>query len=141
MGVFNIKHRDTLPVLEVELLEPDPALPGEFRAHDLTGSTAWYLHILQDDGTVLRRPMTVQGAATLGILRYAWVAGDWSAGSSGAGTEADPYTAGGLIEGQHRMEYEVLGPASARMTFPNGGRPASNAYDRLSVVADLGQGS
>lgn len=115
MNVFYLKYRDTLPVLEVELLNPDGSV------HDLTGATAYNLHIRLRDGSTITRTMTKVGLDAEGHLRYAWLAADWT----------DPTT---LAAGQHRMEYEVLGPGAARMTWPNDG------YDELRVVDDLGQG-
>jgi hypothetical protein len=144
VAIFNLKYRDTLPILEVALLDPDGT------AHDLTGSSAWKLHILLSDGTThLTRDMTVFGDDSAGILRYQWQASDWDAASVGTGTQADPYTTGGLIAGpslplargevEHTMEYEVLGAGGARITFPNGGNNVADHYDTLRIVPDLGQ--
>lgn len=136
-GIFYLKFRDTRPILEVSLLNPD------LSAFDLTGATGWKLHIRLSDGTTkLVRNLTVQGAATLGILRYTWIATDWNVAST---PDADSsYTIGGLVlsptlpltagQLEHRMEYEIIGPASARQTFPNDG------YDILRIVSDIGQG-
>lgn len=130
MSVFALKYRDTRPPLEVVLKNPDRT------AFDLTGSTAWKLHIWLADGSKLVRDMTKVGADTAGILRYAWISTDWDPVSAGG-------TVGGLVarplplapgEREHRMEYEVLGPATARLTFPNDG------YDTLRILEDIGQG-
>jgi hypothetical protein len=132
MGVFLLKYRDTLPALQVVLKNPDGTV------HNLTGSTAWKLHVWLNDGTKLTRGMTKIGADIDGTLRYTWAATDWDAGTGGP-----PFTAGGLILGpdlplapgirEHWMEYEVIGGTS-RLTFPNGG------YDTLRVYTDIGQG-
>lgn len=124
---FYLKKRDTLPALTVTLLNPDGTV------FDLTGSTGWKLHVLLADGTVrLVRTMVKVGLDTAGTLRYSWIEGDWGTGST---PDADgSLTVGGLVAGFHRMEYEVLGPLSARLTFPN------NGYHRLLVVSDIGQG-
>lgn len=135
--VFVLKHRDTLPALEVSLLEPDPANPGAFRAHDLTGSSAWKLHIrLNDDpDTVVTRDMTVVGNAEDGVLRYAWAADDWDEANPDGYLIAGPTPPLAPGEREHRMEYEVIGNmGAARLTFPNDG------YDVLRVVSDIGQG-
>jgi len=138
MAVFCLKYRDTLPILEVVLKNPDGT------AHDLTGSTAWRLHILLSDGSKLMRDMVKQAPDASGTLRYTWVAGDWDPVSGGG-------VAGGLVVGptiplapgvhEHRMEYEVLGAGGARLTFPNGGTSAGEAYDVLRVWQDIGQGA
>lgn len=131
--VFTLKRGDTKPPLRVVFRDPPPAgsapgTPGPI--HDLTGSTAWKLHIKLNNGTVLTRNLVVDGPPTGGAALYDWVSGDW-----------DP---GGLIVGpmpplkptdiEHVMEYEVLGPGSARFTFPNDG------YHILRIWQDLGQG-
>jgi hypothetical protein len=126
MQVFHLKHRDTLPILDVYLKKPDQT------AFDLTGSTAWKLHIQLSNGTKLTRTMSKVGTDADGHVRYAWIATEWDAGSTPDSEGA--YTVGGLDVGQHKMEYEVIGPGGARLTFPN------NGYDRLSIVADVGQG-
>lgn len=123
MGIFYLKFRDTRPTLEVVLKNPDGSV------HDLTGSTDWKLHIWLADGTKLVRTMVKVAPDTAGMLRYAWVATDWNPGALVA--VPLPLAPGGL---EHRMEYEVLGPASERLTFPNTG------YDVLRVLPDIGQG-
>jgi hypothetical protein len=138
MAIFHLKRGDTLPILEVVLKNPDGSV------HDLTGSSSWKLHIRLSDGTELVRDMTKQGLDTAGTLRYTWVATDWDA-PVGA-----PATVGGLVAGpplplargvvEHRMEYEVLGPSGGRLTFPNGGDMASQAYDTLRIWDDIGNG-
>lgn len=134
MGVFFLKYRDTLPVLEVVLKNPDDTV------FNLTGTTSWKLHVwLSTDvtkATPLIRDMTKFGADANGTLRYQWVAADWGAyASAGAvgGLVVGPTLP--LIPGQveHRMEYEVLA-ATVRITFPNGG------YDTLRILTDIGQG-
>jgi len=117
MAIFTLKVRDTRPILEVALKSPDGS------AHDLTGSTAWKLHVKLTDGSVITRDMVIFGAATDGVLRYTWVAGDWGAGGLPLNTAPRDY----------QMEYEVIA-GTARLTFPNDG------YDTLHVVSDLGQG-
>ncbi len=136
MGVAFLKLRDTRPILQVELLEPDPLQLGRTRAHDLTGSTAWKLHIWLADGSKLTRAMVKGSPDYAGILTYTWIDSDWDTVSAGGAV-------GGLVVGptfpilpglrEHRMEYEVVGPAGARLTFPNDG------YDTLRIVADIGQ--
>lgn len=140
--VFYLKYRDTLPVLEVVLLKPDGSV------QDLTGTTGWKLHIRMSDGTRLVRTMTKYGADANGTLRYSWVASDWNAPSSPDGDGS--FQVGGLVAGpepplargaqENRMEFEVLGPASARLTFPNGGDNADAAYVTLRIFSDIGQG-
>jgi len=142
-SIFYLKRNDTLPILRVPLLDPDGS------AHDLTGSTGWELRIYQSDGTYLVRTMIVEDAAPLlGVVTYQWLTTDWAAGSTGAGTKADPFAVGGLIVGpslplartarEHRMEVEVTGSGGARLTFPNGGVNAGESYIVLRVWDDLG---
>lgn len=114
MGVFYLKQRDTRPVLEVILKNPDGSV------HDLTGATVFKLHVLLATGGTVTRDMLVSGFPTDGKLRYTWLATDW--------TDPTP-----LVVGGHRMEYEVFATPS-RLTFPNSG------YDELRIVADIGQG-
>lgn len=116
MSTFKLKGRDTRPTMEVFLLDPDGT------AHDLTGSSSWKLHV-KIGGAVFSRDMTPDGDLTSGILRYTWLATDWTTGT--------PV----LVPGTHRMEYEVIGSSGARLTWPNEG------YDSLVVTADLGQGT
>lgn len=111
---FYLKNRDTRPIFQVTLLNDDET------AHNLTGATGAKLHIkLQDGSAVLTRDLVIDSTPTTGIVRYTWQTADW--------TDA-------LVPGLHRMEYEVLGPGSARLSFPN------SEDDSLLVLADLGQG-
>jgi hypothetical protein len=113
MGIFSLKRGDTYPILEVILLNPDGTV------HDLTGTVSYELHIALASGSVLTRPMTKEGADTEGRLRYAWAPTDWDPG----GLFASPY--------MHRMEYEVIGIAQNRLTFPNYG------WDELEIRPDI----
>ena len=115
MAIFYLKNRDTLPILEVALKNSDGT------AYDLTGATGWKLHVRLRSGSTISRNMVVQGPAANGVLRYTFLAADWS----------DPTTP--LVAGQHRMEYEVIGPGVARISFP------SDSYDELRIIEDLGQ--
>jgi hypothetical protein len=117
MAVFSIKARDTRPILEVALKNPDGS------AHDLTGATTFTLYIRKDDGTVLTRAMVKEGLDTAGILRYTWLTSDWDTGN--LPIPSSPWE---VIECP--MEYEVVA-GSSRMTFPNDG------YDKLHILGDL----
>jgi len=144
MGVFVLKLRDTRPTLEVELHDPAPmgSAPGTLGpVHDLTGSSGWKLHIHLEGGVKVVRTMTPDATLPLGILRYTWATTDWDAAA--APDANGSFQVGGLVAGpslplvvgtrEHRMEYEVVGAGSARLTFPNGG------YDTLRIIADIGQ--
>ena len=122
-GVFYLKFRDTLPVFEVALKNPD------LTPYNLTGSTAWKLHIKLNTGTVLSRTMAIFGVATNGILRYSWVSTDWDTGNLILG----PTPPLKPSQSEHRMEYEVLAAGGLRVTFPNDG------YDTLRIISDIGQ--
>ena len=118
--IFYLKYRDILPILDVVLYPPGQEVGGT--PQDLAGSTGWKLHIRLASGAIVTRDMSKVGADADGKLRYAWVAADWT----------DLTTP--LVVGEHTMEYEVLGPGSARLTFPN------DSYHRLRIQPDIGQG-
>lgn len=122
MSTFYLKRGDTLPIFQVVLKNPDNT------AHDLTGSTAWKLHV-KLAATVFTRDLVKQGADTAGTLRYVWVADDWDPLNL-AGYLPTP--AGALAE--YPMEYEVIGGASGRLTFPNTG------HDLLRITLDIAGG-
>lgn len=115
MADFYLKYRDTRPILEVVLLNPDGSV------HDLTGSTSHKLHIWLNTGEKLERSLAIEGAPTAGTLRYTWQATDWT----------DTVK---LLVGVHRMEYEVY-VGTARESFPNAG------YDFIHIIPDIGQGA
>ena len=129
MRTFFLKYRDTLPILDAILYPPGQQEGGT--PQDLTGSTGWKL-LIHIGSTVLIRTMTKVGADIEGHLRYAWVSTDWDVASAADG--AGQYTVGGLVVGSHAMEYEVVGPGSSRLTFPN------DSEHRLLIRADVGQG-
>ena len=116
MSTFVLKKRDTLPILEVVLLDDkdDPT-----SVHDLTGATA-SLHVRLPDGSVFTRTMGVDGVPTTGIVRYTFLATDWTGGA--------PV----LTSGMHPMEVEVL-VGAGRQSFP------SDGDDRLIIPSDIGQ--
>ena len=116
MSTFLLKHGDTLPIMVVALLDADGT------PFDPTGSTDWKLRIYISAAVQLVRTMTL----TDGELEYAWLPTDWDAPSGG-----NPAPVGGLVEGAHRMEYEVSFGTN-RITFPNGG------YDTLRVIGEIG---
>lgn len=127
MGTFHLRARDTRPILEVGLLNPDGT------PHDLTGSTAWKLHIKLPSGTVLTRDMTKQGPDTDGVLRYIWVATDWEPVNPADPKLPVPQSAYHTVE--LPMEYEVIAGSTTRMTFPNG-----DGHDKLQIRGEIGQG-
>jgi len=134
MNVFYLKYRDTMPILEVVLHDPAPigSPVGTLGpVHDLTGSTAWKLHIRRPDGVIITRSMTKVGLDAAGTLSYAWLSTDWDAVTGLVCGPAIPLAPSAV---EHTMEYEVLGPATARLTFPNGG------WDVLRIISDIGQG-
>lgn len=128
---FSLKRYDTRPVFEVVLHDPPPVGSQDGTVgpvHDLTGASAQKLHIKLADGTVLTRNMVIEGLPTAGTLRYTWIATDWDAVSAGG-------TVGGLVVGDHEMEYEVISGTS-RMTFPN--RREDN--HKLHITLDIANG-
>jgi hypothetical protein len=115
MSDFWLKLRDTLPTIEITLLDPDGTV------HDLTGATGAKLHIRLSNGTTATKSATIYNPSG-GVIRYTFLSTDWT-----------DLTAP-LIAGTHRMEVEVTGPGAGRLTWPNDG------YDALRIVDDLGQG-
>lgn len=130
MAIFYLKHRDTRPILEAALEEPDPDNPGALRAVDLSAASSVMLHVMLADGTVVSRAMVVVAPASSGIVRYTWLPTDWDAGNLVPTPEIPP----ALGEHEHRMEYEVIGAFGVRQTYPNDG------WDTLRIYEDLGQG-
>ena len=123
MAMFYLKRGDTLPVLAPVLRNPDGSV------HDLTGATKAFLHIWLESGTKLaERVMALPVDPLTGQPTYSWQESDWT-----------DY----LVVGRHRMEYEVLGPGDARLTFPNAAEEGvpNAAYDKLIIAEDIGQGS
>lgn len=122
MALFQLKRGDTLPILEVELVNPDGT------PHDVTGKDV-KLHIHLSDGqsygTKLERDMTIANAAG-GVVRYAWQPSDWDAGGLKVGP-LPPLTRGDV---EHRMEYEAIS-GSDRITFPSAG------FDTLRIFPDV----
>lgn len=128
MAIHTLKFRDSRPVLEVFLKNPDAT------AYDLTGATIWKLHVLKNDKTIFTRDMVVTGSAALGCLRYTWVAADWVEGTAGGFLIAGPTLPLAVGAAEHQMEYEIIGPSTVRATFPNDG------FDTLRVTPDIAQG-
>lgn len=116
MSKFYLKDKDTRPILQVALKNPDGT------AHNVNASdNEVWLHIkLKGTTTVLSRQMEIETPSGGNVVRYEPDESDW----------ADPNP---LVVGEHPMEYEVLGPAGARLTFPNAG------HDTLVITDDLGQ--
>jgi hypothetical protein len=114
-----LKNRDTRPVLVATLRGTDGAI------YDLTGADSVTMHVYLHGGSdVISRPMVIDPDPTTGKARYTWVAGDWT------GSPA-------LESGAHRLEYEVLGPAPIRATFPN--RDTPETRHELVVSGDIAQ--
>ncbi len=126
MGTFYLKENDTRPALSVTLLDPDEV------AYDLTGATTVYLNITLSDGTQLQKEMTVDDDPTTGIVTYDWLTADWDSG----GLVVSPPIPLPSRTNEHKMEYEVVGPTAARLTFPN-----SELGDILRITSELGQGA
>lgn len=113
--IFYLKRGDTRPILEVVLRDPPTAVQSVGDPHDLSGADSVNLHIRLADGiTDLPRVMTITDAVN-GVVQYTWLTTDWDTGNLVTGPEL-PLDPG---EEEHRMEYEVLGPGAARLTFPN----------------------
>jgi hypothetical protein len=125
--IFWLKFRDTTPILEVALKNPDGS------AFNLTGATKQKLHIYRNDGSVVSRDMVTLAPATNGIQRYQWLDADWDTGNVAGYLTVGPSLPLKPTSVEHKMEYEVVN-ASGRQTFPNDG------YDVLRILADIGQG-
>jgi hypothetical protein len=125
--IFPLKFRDTRPIIEVALVDPD----GD--AHDLSGVDAVWLHVWLSTGAKFSREMYVYGAAPSGLVRYDWETADWdTTNASGYLVVSPDWTRPNA--GYHRMEYETI-RGGERLTFPNDG------YDVLRVVIDVAQGA
>lgn len=114
MADFYLKYRDTRPIIEVTLLDPDDA------PYDLTNTDNVYLHIYLNNGTTVSKTMSINVDPTTGKASYTWQSTDWDAG--------------GLVKGRHRMEYEAV-TGTTRLTFPN------DSYDTLNVKGDIADGA
>lgn len=126
MAIFYLKYRDTRPILSASLKEPDGS------AYDLTNTDKVYLNITLSDGTEIAKTMTIDPTdKTTGLVTYTWLAADWDTGGLVA-SPALPLAPGGI---EHTMEYEVVGPTTTRLTFPNDG------HDILRITDDRGQGT
>jgi hypothetical protein len=123
-SIFYLKFGDTLPILKVTLLNPD-GTPA-----DLTGTTGWKLHVRKPDGSVVIRDMAIDGAPTLGIVKYIWTVADWDVLNVNGYLAAGPALPLKQGEREHEMEYKVLSGTS-RLTFPNTG------YDTLRISRDI----
>ena len=123
METFYLKRQDTGPVLTVTLLDPDKAPVS------LSGVSKVWLHVLLADGTsVMSRAMEILddgSTARRGLVRYAWLAGDW-----GSGSNVLP-----LAQAVYAMEYETVTLDGYRQSFPN------SKDHKLSVYRDIGQGA
>ena len=110
--IFDLTFGDELPILEVQLLNPDGSV------HDLTGSTAWQLRIKvgATPTPLVTRDMFIQGDPTLGTLRYQWQVADDAV----------------LPRGSHRMRYRVS-RGTLTQTFP----ARTTEADCLLVSDDL----
>jgi len=128
---FYLKEKDTRPILSVTLLDPGSTTAVPI-VHDCTGATGVYLHIRLANGDELIRDMVFDVDRTSGIVTYTWLATDWTGDPALITGPAVPLSSVAI---DHKMEYEVLGPAAARMTFPN------NGYDLLTIYPEIGQGT
>lgn len=127
MAIHYLKFRDVRPILRAALKNPDGT------AYDLTGATSVSLHVHLNDGNTVTRTMTISGTPTTGEVTYTWLAADWDTANPLGYLIAGPEIPLAVGAAEHKMEYEVLGPATVRLTFPNDG------YDILRVTPDLGQ--
>ncbi len=125
MGTFYLKENDTRPTLSVTLLDPDEV------AYDLTSAVTIYLNITLSDGTAIQKEMVVDDDPTSGIVTYTWLEADWADG----GLVISPSLPLPSRTNEHVMEYEVVGPALTRLTFPNDGN------DILRITPEQGQGA
>lgn len=117
-GCFYLKARDTQPVFQSTLLNPDGTI------YNPTGASALELHVQLEAGT-FSRTLTVIGAGSASPnVQYAWAALDWNDTAPGAVN---------LAAGLWRVECEIVPSAGQRVSFPN------LAHRWLLVTPDLGQ--
>jgi hypothetical protein len=114
-----LKRRDTRPGIVATLYETDGTT-----AYDLTDADEVWMHVRLHTGQTLSREMTIDADPATGKASYLWEATDWT---------DDP----ALCQGDHLLEYEVVGPGEARATWPN--RPEIEYQHVLRIAAELGQ--
>lgn len=123
MSIFYLKEGDTRPVLEVALKNPDGS------AYDLTAASEVRLHVeMFPNRIIFSRAMEVVAPATGGIVRYTWVAADWTDPTTPLVVGPDiPMQPG---DWEHRMEYQVTAGTLIH-TFP------SDGFDTLRITRAL----
>jgi hypothetical protein len=106
----SIKRKDLKPVFSKQLL--DHGRPGY--PIDLMGCSVWFIMTPEGADTPSIQRLAVIDDAVSGRVHYQWLPGDTDA------------------PGNYLAEWEILYPDGTRRTIPEDG------YDRVSIVADLG---
>lgn len=109
---FTMKRNDTRPVIEAQLLMPDPVDPSTNIAVDLTAASSVKFLMKKDSTLKVTAAATVVNAAT-GLVRYTWAVGDTD------------------TSGTYNVEWEVSW-GSDKQTFP------SDSYLNVVIMDDLG---
>lgn len=102
---YYIRKDDTLPVIGITAELADGSIV------DLTGGVYHFLITNTDTGITVDRAATLDGLATLGKLKYQWVAADT------------------LTPGYYRGKFRVVFGGSAPITFPNNTDILIQVYD------------
>lgn len=98
---LRLKRNDTLPKIRITVVERDQDNPGITTVVDLTGSTAKFIMVTDDDTrTVKVNAAATIAAPTTGVVEYSWIS-------------ADTDTAGDYLG-----EFEITMP-SGKLTLPN----------------------
>ena len=115
---FTIKRDDTLPKIQVQLWDDE----AKTIKTDLTLATGQAFHMIDRDQVGLTSPTLkveaaaiIVGAATDGVLEYAWI------------DASDDTDTGGTFF----AEFEVTWSSTLRTTYPN------NGYIIIKIVDDL----
>ncbi len=120
---FTIKRDDTLPKIQVQLWDDE----AKTIKTDLTLATGQAFHMMDREEAGLASPTLkiedaaiIVGAATDGVLEYAWkdAAGDTD------------------VEGTFFAEFEVTWSATLRTTYPNDGYIIVKIPDDLDATAE-----
>ncbi len=120
---FTIKRDDTLPKIQVQLWDDE----AKTIKTDLTLAIGQAFHMMDREEAGLaaptlkiEAPANIVGAATDGVLEYAWIDGN---------EDTD-------TEGTYFAEFEVTWSATLRTTYPNDGYIIVKIPDDLDATAE-----
>lgn len=109
MADFAIKAHDRLPAIRAQLLSASDEQPVDLTA----AQQVRFIMVTQARAVIVNAVAVIEAPATLGIVRYDWIA-------------ADTATAGSYLG-----EWEVTWTGGKKQTFPTA------TYHTIDVLADL----